>query len=358
MLVYGGNTINVPDELFGDLYGYDPVRNLWRSLKPLSEQDPRFGHTAVWTGTEMIIWGGASGDTLSNGARYNPIQNSWTPVSTTGSPINRYYHSAVWANDKMILWGGTNLDSGTLNSGGIYDPSKDTWSSTSMVDAPGPRHAFTQIWTGKEMVIWGGYRSTDINQGFWDNGGNYNPVPNRWQAISQTNAPSPRARHSAVWTGEQMIVWGGVGESSRGVGALNDGAIYDPKRNTWAPMATQFAPSARSLHTAVWTGEKMIVWGGYSANGLPMKSGAIYNLKLDQWTPLSLDASPAPRINHTAIWDGQRMLVWGGISEVGSVGGGEGRPSQRQHELKSGGVLAFVPQIFRPLEPSNVPSNP
>ena len=31
-----------------------------------------------------------------------------------------------------------------------------------------------------------------------------------WTATSTTNAPSARAGHSAVWTGTEMIVWGGV----------------------------------------------------------------------------------------------------------------------------------------------------
>ncbi len=37
----------------------------------------------VWTGTEMIVWGGNDwlflGD-LGDGARYNPATDSWTPI--------------------------------------------------------------------------------------------------------------------------------------------------------------------------------------------------------------------------------------------------------------------------------------
>ena len=37
-------------------------------------------HTAVWTGSEMIVWGGIRlfVVTLGTGARYNPLTNSWT----------------------------------------------------------------------------------------------------------------------------------------------------------------------------------------------------------------------------------------------------------------------------------------
>ncbi|GAH95073.1 unnamed protein product, partial [marine sediment metagenome] len=41
----------------------------------------RYDHTAVWTGSEMLIWGGFDGitDTLNTGGRYNPVSNSRQP---------------------------------------------------------------------------------------------------------------------------------------------------------------------------------------------------------------------------------------------------------------------------------------
>src|SRR5262249_34438725 len=63
----------------------------WRLLTngpPLGDQQAlrrsRRNHLAVWTGTEMIIWGGTlDGATfLNTGSRYNPMTESWTPTST------------------------------------------------------------------------------------------------------------------------------------------------------------------------------------------------------------------------------------------------------------------------------------
>lgn len=40
----------------------------------------RTDHTAVWTGSEMIIWGGQSNYVyLNSGARYNPATDTWIP---------------------------------------------------------------------------------------------------------------------------------------------------------------------------------------------------------------------------------------------------------------------------------------
>ena len=55
----------------------------------------------------MIVWGGYdSGDYLNTGGRYNPSTDSWTATSTTNAPAARYYHTAVWTGSEMIVWGG------------------------------------------------------------------------------------------------------------------------------------------------------------------------------------------------------------------------------------------------------------
>ena len=35
-------------------------------------------HTAVWTGSEMIVWGGTGANYFNTGGRYNPNTDSWT----------------------------------------------------------------------------------------------------------------------------------------------------------------------------------------------------------------------------------------------------------------------------------------
>src|SRR5437868_5772782 len=48
-------------------------------------------------------------------------------------------------------------------------------------------------------------------------------------------------------------------------------AISDPSvgciGDTWTPTSLTGAPDARGSHTAVWTGSEMIVWGGYGCDG-------------------------------------------------------------------------------------------
>ena len=53
----------------------------------------RAGHTAVLTGSEMIVWGGADENNVpfNTGGRYDPITDSWTATSTTGAPNARTF---------------------------------------------------------------------------------------------------------------------------------------------------------------------------------------------------------------------------------------------------------------------------
>src|SRR5262249_48910811 len=133
--------------------------------------------------------------------------------STTNAPVARSYHTAVWTGTRMIVWGGSsNLASGE-NTGGRYNPVTDSWTATSLPFVPCPpntclldgRAFHTAVWTGTEMIVWGG----NSNSGVLNDGGRYDPSTNTWTATNFNNAPEPHTLHTAVWTGSEMIVWGG-----------------------------------------------------------------------------------------------------------------------------------------------------
>src|SRR5439155_1678769 len=80
----------------------------------------------------------------------------------------------------------------------------DAWGATSTVNAPTARDSHTAVWTGSEMIVWGGRSSG----GYLNTGERYNPSTDSWIATSRTNAPTGREFHTAVWTGTEMVVWG------------------------------------------------------------------------------------------------------------------------------------------------------
>ncbi|MGH3422927.1 MAG: Kelch repeat-containing protein, partial [Streptosporangiaceae bacterium] len=116
-----------------------------------------------------------------------------------------------------------------------------------------------------------------------------------------------------------MIVWGGkTGNSRTGFVPVGDGAAFSPKTNSWRTISSRDAPRPRWDQTAVWTGTEMIVWGGSTASG-QSGTGASYNPASDSWTALPTAGGPAARTGHTAVWDGADMIVWGGFA--GSLAG-------------------------------------
>src|SRR5439155_8246709 len=124
--------------------------------------------------------------------------------------------------------------------------------------------------TGNEMIVWGG---EDINIAPLNTGGKYNPITDSWIATSTTSAPDPRKSHTAVWTTDEMVIWGGLGAS----GVINTGGRFSPDMDNWTPTSTTGAPTAREFHTAVWTDTEMIIWGGVDfSNSIYFNTGGRY----------------------------------------------------------------------------------
>jgi N-acetylneuraminic acid mutarotase len=352
MIVWGGNGFSGPPTNAGGRY--DPASDTWTPTSLDNAPSARSGHTAIWTGTMMIVWGGGNDVTqLGTGGRYDPTTDAWSPTSMLGAPSARSDPTAVWTGSEMIVFGGL----GGFDAGGRYDPVLDTWKPNSTSGAPSPRYGHAAVWTGSEMIVWGGASAGVF--GYLNDGAQYDPVSDSWLSIPISGAPSPRAyptavwtgeimiirsgrdqdgqvpfdeagyspsrsawssldtnfetrlAESAVWTGNEMIVWGG--DPSGGDGSLRgDGARYDPATGTLKRLSTLNAPSARWHHSAVWTGKEMIVWGGQTVFFGLQNTGARYDPVSDTWRPLSLTDAPSTRANHTAVWSGSEMIVWGG----------------------------------------------
>ena len=69
----------------------------------------------------------------------------------------------------------------------------------------------------------------------FNTGGRYNPTTDSWTATSITNVPADRGDHTAIWTGSEMIVWGGATHSSY----FNTGGRYNPNTDIWTATAHQ-----------------------------------------------------------------------------------------------------------------------
>src|SRR6476661_7078295 len=279
--------------------------NSWTATSVTNAPAARSSHTAVWTGSEMIVWGGYGGSYFNTGGRYDPSTDSWATISTMNAPTPRGGNTAVWTGSEMIVWGGD--DGFSLNTGGRYNPATDTWTATNTTTAPLGRIFHTAVWDGSEMIVWGGWNEIELRTG-----GRYNPGTDSWTATSTTNAPTARYEHTAVLTGNEMIVWGGRNAGNY----FNTGGKYNPSTDSWAATSTTDAPVARFSHTAVSNGSDMIVWGGTNMQK-QFNTGGRYNPGTDTWMATSTANAPEQRAYHTAVWSGSEMIVWGGLNDFG-----------------------------------------
>jgi len=335
----------------------------WERRSTYAAPSPRQNHCAVWTGSEMIIWGGyQNGTNLADGGRYNPSIDAWTPISTNGAPSPRYGAFCHWTGSKMLVWGGSVTAGATLNDGALYDPILDAWTPMSTVGAPAPRGVAGETpsaWTGTEFIVWGGYDGTNVlgsgaryqlqsdswttitssgaptprrnmiyawsgtelliyggfSSGIQSTGFRYNPALDTWSTMSATGSPGSRRSSGpiAVWTGSEMVFWGGMNASNGS--EVNSGFRYNPTANSWTTMSAQNAPVSRVYGYAFLADGEYFYWGGRRSNPPDLYGdGGIYNAEFDEWTSMSSKQSPSPRFLHTLVWTGMQMLLFGGSS--------------------------------------------
>jgi uncharacterized repeat protein (TIGR02543 family) len=343
MIVWGG------DDGRGEINTggrYDPATDTWTATTTTGAPSARGNHVAVWTGAtgnsatanRMIVWSGFASTAVTNtGSIYDPATDSWSAMSTTNAPAARYYATAVWTGatgstataNKMLVWGGADDAFNGHNSGGIYDPATNSWTAMNATNAPTGRVMHSAVWTGNtgnvltsyKMIVFGGEGPPSVNT--VSDGGIYDPATNTWTTLAASTTAGSRAAHAAVWTGSEMIVYGGHTGSS--LAATSGGARYNPATGVWTALPTTAAPGLRDYPISAWTGEALIVFGGYDASYNRLATGALYSPTADAWTALTTTGSPAGRSQAVGVWSGTQFLVFGGAvtgttkSNTGSV---------------------------------------
>jgi hypothetical protein len=256
----------------------------------------RAGHSVVAADGRVIVWGGTPG---RGAAAYHPSRDSWRRIPP-GPLAGRSGHSAVWTGDEMIVWGGLHGRRPRAN-GAAYDPRTRRWRT--IAAAPlSAREDHAALRAGDEMVVWGGSRLVPGDPArVLADGAAYDPRNDTWRPLAPSPLRSAPSRTlgtglevdlDAAWTGTRMLVWNGIA-----------GAAYEPRRNAWRPLAPLPAHPWLPEDTAVWTGDELVVFGGARA--------IAYDPTTRRWTALPR-APILGRDRHAAVWTGEAMLVWGG----------------------------------------------
>ncbi len=249
----------------------------WATI-PMGPLGSRPGAGAVWTGKEVVVWGGmpTPWKLEHDAAAYNPSTRTWrmlpawplTPVSGA---------TGVWTGSEIVFWGGVVPTSGHEPDHSkitvAYRPDSDTW--VRLADAPLREAAFPiGFWTGDRMVVFGSYDAAS-----------YDPATDAWHVIPPPQYPAnPRGWeedregwHVAVAAGPgRILAWSGW--------------------NAWPPDGSSETPTA--------------------------ESSDLFRLDVssDRWTLLD----PGPDVitgPSAAYWTGTRLLVTGRPATPASVEG-------------------------------------
>ncbi len=151
----------------GDGARYDPATNTWSTLPGFGAPPARGaiapGSLGVWSGSELIVWGGGSDDVsaLSGGGRYEPTTGTWRALTSFGAPAARERGILLWAGTELVVQGGFFRGSSTFTAtGGVYDPAMNAWRAI----PPGPPGASAcAVYTGTEVIVIGGQIAPELN---------------------------------------------------------------------------------------------------------------------------------------------------------------------------------------------------
>lgn len=327
----------------------------WRQFAeaPLS---PRIGHSAVWTGSELLIWGGGppGGRPKADGAAYAPAADRWRRLPP--APLaSRSGHAAVWTGSEMLVWGGARparagRSEVVLADGAAYRPATRTWRPIPAAPLAGD----TAVWTGTELLVFGrGGAGVTPRLG----GAAYDPRGGRWRRLATSPLPagnelevvlaggtlaaftyldSERACHGGlydlaagtwrslgacpllpimypkpIWTGSRIVLltwgpeWFDGGEVNPWPERVYTNGIYDPATDSWSRPADRpdnLQPGYGGRF--VWTGREVLLWG--------LSGGVAYDPAADRWRRMA-DA-PFTREFASYAWTGTELLIWGGAT--------------------------------------------
>jgi len=335
------------------------ARLSWRPL-PMAPIVGRLDASTVWTGREMIVWGGVNRPAVlgsaaprSDGAAYDPSTGRWRMIANSPSGVlGGGGPAAVWTGTRMVVFVGNSPDGPA--AAGAYDPRSNTWRR--LPKGPlGVRESYASVWTGRELLIFGGH-SGDMPA--TPTAAALNPATGSWRRLKALDAITDLGTvNGALWNGRDAFV---------------SGVLYRPPGRFSRPILLDFNPRTNKLHEIDLanaplnqrqrmqldpvgrSGSDIVFWTGASSSSAPVvrynpttgrwKRGKaapckpygqiawigdrlavacatdqleIYEPRSDSWETLSAGPSPFnSRESSELVWTGRELIVWSGVAHT------------------------------------------
>jgi hypothetical protein len=257
-----------------DGFVFDAWTRVWNEMaqSPLAA---RVYPASAWTGRELLVWGGLSGDSLAtdrlgDGAAYDPRRRTWRTLPP--APISARAPLSVWTGEELVVWGTAVRGGQPPRDGAAYRPATDSWRR--IPDAPVELTDASAVWTGTELVVFGAKLSVADNSPATSTaiGAAYNPNTDRWRPLPASSL-SPQA-NTASWSGTELIAWDYQARA----------AAYDPGRDRWRPLPDVPVDPAECVPRSVALDGRAAVLGEFCGHLVTFDAGR------DAWRPVRYQA--------------------------------------------------------------------
>jgi hypothetical protein len=286
---------------------------------------PRQASTNVWTGREMITFGGFqdnadSGVAGEGAAAYDPATDSWRDIADPPEQL-RGDALAVWTGEVLVALPVPYrvLTSTEEQAGAVYDPETDEWHEIPVSDVGLVQRGSQVFWTGDRVLVAGMFDPTDQT---WkmDRAATFDPATGTWDrlpdapvVLGQAGQQGALLEPAAVWTGDRMIYVGiaiddpaevaldpdeqPVGGSLELPGDRYAALSLDPATGTWGELPAPPLEPRLNLSVA-WTGSEVFVGGGTTVEEVDMRDSGLLDPSSGQWEPLpEMPAESQPNYN-------------------------------------------------------------
>ncbi len=243
-----------------DFQAFNPRTNRWRRLKAGGGPNA----LVAWTEQRLIAWGGGCcGDASNTGSSYDVATNRWRRIAASPLAPSQGPQGAWDGHELVVLVSGLDPDGRPYGArfarAAAYDAQTNRWRR--IAQPPSTRSGAVAVWDGREVLFVGG--TATPGSALTRVGLAYDPQANRWRLLPPM--PTGRIEAAAVRAGGRVLVWGGA-TSATPAAYSRAGAEFVPAAGRWFTIGS--APvRGRPDPAAVWTGRQLLVWGGRNTGG-------------------------------------------------------------------------------------------
>jgi hypothetical protein len=238
-----------------DGFSFDPHEGTWSQLPaaPIGAQMLGVTPKPIWTGTEVLLY--------PVGLAFDPGSDTWRRLPPAPHDPAYRQTAVVWTGSEMIVFGGGEVDSETAHQGAAYDPETNEWRR--IADAPVGLNLLSAVWTGDEVIVFGSLlNGRNVAETETSVGAAYDPVTDTWRMLPPS-ALSPQAT-SAVFAGGRLIAWDYEVRAQE----------YDPTTDAWSEPVEMPMEFSECYPDSVVAGDVVFAWFCGQAAMLDIDTGS------------------------------------------------------------------------------------